>query len=54
MHEAFPGDAQILTGLGRAHLKVEDFKAAQESFEAAIDLDEENASAYAGLATRVR
>lgn len=48
--EAFPGDAQILVRLGRAHLKVEDFKAAQKSFEAALDLDKEYAAAHAGLA----
>ncbi len=48
--EAFPGDAHVLTRLGRAQLKVGDFKAAKRSFEAALELDEENAAAHAGLA----
>lgn len=48
--EAFPDDAHILTRLGRVQLKAEDFKAAKESFEAALKLDEDYAAAHAGLA----
>ncbi len=48
--ETIPGDAQILTRLGQARLKVEDFRGALESFEAALDLDKKNAAAHAGLA----
>ncbi len=48
--ETIPGDAQILTRLGQARLKVGDFKGAQETFEAALDLDKKNAAAHAGLA----
>ena len=47
---AFPDDAHVLTRLGRAQLRVGDFKAAKSSFETAVKLNKENAAAHAGLA----
>ena len=48
--ESFPDDGHILTRLGYAQLRIQEFEAAKESFQSALELDEDNAAAHAGLA----
>ena len=48
--ESFPDDGHILTRLGYAQLRIQEFEAAKGSFQSALKLDEDNAAAHAGLA----